>query len=112
MTGGTEKVLQYYNEVQQMVAVLFGMFLQFFLGDRRGFKMIVTIAASAIFVSLFIMPAIIEILNIEPTSKVANALFALSAIMSVELLAIIITIAPKAIRAKMTAFLGVRNDSL
>ena len=108
MLNGTE-IIKYYNDIQGMVAVLFGMFLQFFLGDRRGFKVVVTIAVSSIFVALFIVPAIIEVIGIGKSSKVAIAMYALSAIMSVEILAILITVLPKAFAAKLVSFLGVRD---
>lgn len=109
MFNGTEKALQFYSEVQVTVAVIFGMFLQFFLGDRKGAKIAITVATSSIFVALFIVPAIIEITGLNPAGKVAIALYALSAIMSVEMLAVLLKILPEALRIRTKRFLGVEG---
>jgi hypothetical protein len=109
MVDPTHKLLVYFNEIQGMVAVIFGMFLQFFLGDQRGFKMAITIATSSIFVALFIMPAVLEILKIEQTGKVAVAMYALSAIVSVEIIAVFLTVVPRALRTKLVSFLGIKD---
>lgn len=110
MINGTEKVLQFYSEVQVIVAVIFGMLLQFFLGDKGGAKIAFIITLSTLFVALFITPAIIEVMSLDPAGKVAISIYALSAIMSVELLAIILKVLPKAMRARADRFLGVEND--
>lgn len=110
MIHGADKVVQFYNEIQTTFAVLMGMALQFALGDHRGFKIAITIALSSVFVALFIVPAIVELMEINPAGKVAIAMYALSAIMSVEMLAIIIKVMPKALRIRTKRFLGVEND--
>lgn len=93
-----------------MAAVIFGMILQFALGDKRGAKIAFIIATSSIFVALFIVPAIIEVVGLNPAGRVAVALYALSAIMSVELLAMFIKLLPEALRVRTKKFLGVEND--
>lgn len=104
------KVTQFYQEWQAMAAVIFGMILQFALGNKRGAKIAIIIALSSIFVALFIVPAIIEVTGINPAGKVSIALYALSAIMSVELLAMFIKLLPEALRIRTKKFLGVQND--
>ena len=86
MLNGTDKIIQYYNEIQGVAAVILGLLLQYFLGDGRGAKIALIITLSTLFVALFIAPAIIEALNINPASKLSNAIYALSALMSVEML--------------------------
>ena len=110
MIHSTDEAIKLYNDIQIIVAVILGMFLQFFLGDRRGFKIAMLVALSSVFVALFIIPAIIEVAGIDPSSKVAIALYALSAIMSIELLGVLIKFLPKALRSKAKEFLGVRDD--
>lgn len=109
MINGTDKIVQYYNEIQGVVAVILGLILQYFLGDARGAKIAFIITISTLFVALFIAPAIIEALSISPTSKLANAIYALSALVSVELLAIFIKFLPDAVRIKTEQYLGVRD---
>lgn len=110
MTHEASKAAQFYQEWQAMAAVIFGMILQFALGDKRGAKIAFIIATSSIFVALFIVPAIIEVVGLNPAGRVAVALYALSAIMSVELLAMFIKLLPEAMRARTKRFLGVEND--
>lgn len=110
MIHEASKAAQYYHEWQAMAAVIFGMILQFALGDKRGAKIAFIIAMSSIFVALFIVPAIIEVVGLNPAGKVAVALYALSAIMSVELLAMFIKLLPEALRVRTKRYLGVQND--
>lgn len=110
MINETNRALQFYSEWQAMVAVILGMILQFALGDRRGTKIAFIIGLSSVFVALFIVPAIIEIMGLNPTGKVAIALYALSAILSVELIATLIKLLPEALRIRTKRFLGVEND--
>lgn len=107
--NGTDKVMQYYNEIQGVAAVILGLLLQYFLGDGRGAKIALIITLSTLFVALFIAPAIIEALNINPASKLSNAIYALSALMSVEMLAIFIKVLPEAIRIRTEKYLGVKD---
>lgn len=110
MINETHKALQFYSEWQAMVAVILGMILQFALGDKRGTKIAFVIGLSSVFVALFIVPAIIEVVGLNPAGKIAIALYALSAIVSVEMLAIMIRILPEAMRIRTKRFLGVEND--
>lgn len=109
MLNGTDKVMQYYNEIQGVAAVILGLLLQYFLGDGRGAKIALIITLSTLFVALFIAPAIIEALGVNPASKLSNAIYALSALMSVEMLAIFIKVLPEAVRIKTEKYLGVKN---
>ena len=109
MLNGTDRAIQYYNEIQGVAAVILGLLLQYFMGDGRGAKIALIITLSTLFVALFIAPAIIEALGIDPTSKLSNAIYALSALMSVEMLAIFIKVLPEAIRIRTEKYLGVKD---
>jgi len=110
MSDGAVKVMQVYQDVQGIVAVLFGMFVQFFLGDQRGLKVAITVVISSVFVALFIVPAILEVAGIAPSSKLAIAMYALSAVISIEMLAVILKVLPEAIRIRTERFLGVSDE--
>lgn len=109
MTNEASRVLQFYQEIQVTVAVLFGMFVQFFLGDKRGFKVAFTVVISSLFVALFIVPAIIEVAGLEVYPKVCIAFYALSAVISIEMLSVILKVLPEAIRIRTKRFLGVED---
>jgi len=111
MTNEASRVLQFYQEIQVTVAVLFGMFVQFFLGERKGFKVAFTVVVSSLFVALFIVPAILEVAGIKADSKLAVALYALSAVISIEMLSIILKVLPEAIRIRTKRFLGVEDGN-
>jgi len=111
MTNEASRVLQFYQEIQVTVAVLFGMFVQFFLGERKGLKVAFTVVVSSLFVALFIVPAIIEVANIKADSKLAIALYALSAVISIEMLSVILKVLPEAIRIRTKRFLGVEDGN-
>lgn len=110
MIHGADRAIQFYGEVQAIVAVLLGLMLQYFMGEKRGGKIAFTITLSTLFVALFITPAVIEVIGIDADGKVAIALYALSAIMSVEMLAVLIKVLPSAMRIRTKRFLGVEND--
>jgi hypothetical protein len=113
--SGAKEIIEAYNQIQGLVAVLLGLLLQYFLGDKKGIRIAIVITSSTLFVALFIAPAIIEtvsmLVDIQPTGKIAISIYALSSLMSVELLAILITILPSAIGTKIKKMMGVENDS-
>lgn len=112
------KVAQMYHEVQTIFAIIFGMFLQFFFGENRTLRIGILIFTSSVFVAMYIVPLFIVFLNsvlsmgIKPDDKVAIAMYALSSLLSMEILAMTIKIMPDAIKTKFTKFLGVTGDTL
>lgn len=102
--------LQFYTDWQQAVAVILGMILQFAMGGKKGLKMFLTIAVSSVFIALFIVPAGLELINIDQSSKLANAAYALSALISVEILALMMNVMPRAASLRLKSFLGVQDD--
>jgi len=97
--------------VQTTVLLIFGMILQVLMGGKHGVKLILTVVVATLFVGWFITPAIIEISHIAPGSKLAQMLLAMSTLISVEIVALIITVAPKAVSRRVREFLGVDNVS-
>lgn len=112
MIEQSRTALQFYYDWQQAVAVILGMILQFAIGDKRGAKMVLVITLSSVFIALFIVPAGLESMNIDQSSKMANAAYALSALISVEIIALFIKVLPRAASAKLKRFLEVSEDDL
>lgn len=84
MIDNTSKVLEAYYSWQTLVAVIFGIMLQILLGEKKGRQLVITVGISSIFVALFIVPTVIDILGINPSGNYAITLYALSALVSVD----------------------------
>jgi len=97
------------HESQIMTAVIFGMFVQFFLGSNKTIKIAMTIIVSSVFVAMYIVSPIIEILGISDDSKLAISLYALSSLISMEALGVVITFMPLVFREKLTKYLEIKN---
>lgn len=97
------------HESQIMTAVIFGMFIQFFLGNNKTVKIAGTIIVSSVFVAMYIVSPAIEILGISDSSKIAISLYALSSLISMEALGILLTIMPLAFKEKLTKYLEVKD---
>ena len=110
MINESSKIAQFYSEWQAMVAIIFGMILQYRLGEKKGREIALTIGISTIFVALYVVPVIIESLNLNPASKWANAIYGLSAIISVEILVLIVKALPKAAQNRVNRFFGVDDE--
>ena len=102
------KTQLWMNDLQALVAVIFGMVLQFFIGVGKTWKVAAMIIGASLFFAMFVIPAILEIAHIPSDSKIAYCLFALSSVMSIELLAIFIKSLPAMARDKFASFLGVK----
>lgn len=124
MLDPAHKTFQFIADWQTLFGVLLGAILQFAMGDKRTVKVAILIALSSIFAAWFIVPALIEGANvttaqllgtpelIAPDGKIAKAMYALSALISVEFLAFTIQALPVAIRARTKQFLGVDHDTI
>lgn len=97
--------------VQTTVLLIFGMILQVLMGGKHGVKLILTVIVATLFVGWFITPAIIELFNIPQSSKLAQMVLAMSTLISVEIVALIITVAPKAVSRRVREFIGLDNVS-
>jgi len=104
--------MQIFNEVQMMVAVLFGMAMQFFLGENKTAKVAIAVIASSVFVAMYVVSPAIEFLGLQTDSKLAIALYAMSSLISMEIIALLIIIAPKMLRQKLFTWLGVKDDGV
>lgn len=103
--------MKWINLVQDYftaVAVIFGMFLQFWLGKTKTGRIAITIVACSLFLCLFIIPAVLELFKIATDSKFALALYALSSVISVMFLEIVVMSLPAMAKEKIENMLGLK----
>lgn len=102
-----------YNELQAIFAVIFGMFIQFVFGDTKTWRIVFLIIISSVFVAMYIVPMVLHVINLSfnlelaGDSKIAVAMYAVSSLISMEILAIFIKFLPNTISKKITKYLGV-----
>ena len=97
------------HESQIMFAVIFGMFVQFFFGSSKTFKIGMSITVSGIFVAMYIVSPLLDIAGVADNSKIAIASYALSSLISMEILSVILTMMPLAFREKLSKILEIKN---
>ena len=106
------KGAQFYHEFQSLFAVIFGMVVQFVFGDSKTWRMFFLIVVSSIFIAVYMMPSVIDMMSIKTDGNFAITMYALSSLMSMEILAILISVLPRAIKGKVSKFLGVPDGKL
>ena len=97
------------HESQIMTAVIFGMFVQFFLGSNKTIKVAMTIIVSSMFVAMYVVSPALEILGISDDSKIAISLYALSSLISMEVLGVLLTVMPLAFKEKLAKYLEIKD---
>ena len=95
------------HESQIMFAVIFGMFIQFFFGDSKTVKVASAIVVSSVFVAMYIVSPAIELIGISDDSRVAVGMYALSSLISMEMLSLLITFMPNMVKERLKKFLEV-----
>ena len=115
------KLQTFFTQTKELWAVMIGMFIQYWFGDKKSYRIVVTIVLSTVVVAMYFVPMLIEILNmvlgkmfqlrIEADSKIAIALYAFSTIISVDILSIIINILPDGMKLQAKKYLGVSNEN-
>ena len=112
-----DKISTFLQQTQILWAVLLGMWIQFWFDDKKNTKLFLSITVASIFVSLYIVPALLDIINaittrlfsfeVGPSSNIAIMIYASSSLISMELLAILIKVLPKGAERKFMDYLGV-----
>ena len=109
MQDKLHEISEAIHESQIMTAIIFGMFIQFFFGGSRTWRVALTITFSSVFVAMYIVSPIIEMSGISEDSRVAVGLYALSSLISMEMLAITLTVLPEAFKSRLQKYLEVRK---
>lgn len=105
MMNETSKTLQFYFEWQTTLALILGAIMQFMLLEKKSAKAGFTIVIASSIVGMFIVPFILTIGGLPKGSEFANFLYACSSMISLPLLAMFITMAPKALREKAKQYI-------
>jgi len=103
---------QIFWDTQTTTALIFGMLLQLLMGGKIGVRLVLTVIIATLFVGWYLTPAAIELANIDPQSKIATAMIAMSTLISVEIIAFLIAVLPKAISNRVKSFLGVKDATI
>jgi len=111
MNKFTEKFIEFSYSSQVELAVIFGMFFQFFLAPKKTWKIALTIIMSSFFIAIYLIPLIIDALMMNPMGVGAKALYAFSALLSMELLSILIVLLPKGFSIKLKKLLEIKDAS-
>ena len=109
MNKFTEKFIEFSYSSQVELAVIFGMFFQFFLSPSKTWKIALTIIMSSFFIAIYLIPLIIDALMMNPTGAGAKALYAFSALLSMELLSILIVVLPEGFSVKLKKLLEIKD---
>ena len=114
------KMYTFMHETQLYAAILLGMVIQYMFSTSKNAKGVFIIITITIFAAWFIVPMLIDIINlflnsagshhkIAHDSRIATGMYATSSLVSVELVALFIKLMPKIAQEKVNKYLGVKN---
>ena len=110
----------WYNALSAMVTlfhlkaltgVFSGAILQYFFGVKKGYRIAFIIALSSLFVAFFILSPMLDHYEITPDSSIRIIVYSLSALISVELISLIIKVLPAHLSKRLLKGLGVDNNA-
>ena len=105
-----QKFIDFSYSSQAEIAVIFAMFFQFFLSQKKTWKIFLTITGSTIIISIYINPLIIDILKLKNINAILF-LYSMTSLMSMELLGIIIAFSPKGFRKILKKKLEIEDEN-
>ena len=115
------KLQAFFHQTKELWAVILGMLIQYWFGEEKNRRIVITIVLATLVVAVYFVPMLIEILNmvlgklasleIKGDSKIAIALYAFSTIISVDILAIIINILPVGMKRQAKKYLGIDDEN-
>ena len=100
-------------DIKVTLALTIGTWLQFWFAINKSFKLFVMIAVSTSFVAFTVLSPILDIMKVPHDSPIRVLVYSLSALISVEIINLIITLLPKAVKKRIKEKLnlvGVEND--
>ena len=97
-------------EIKSFLGVLSGGLLQYSFSKNKGYRVLLIITLSSIFMSLFILDPILTTSGVSESSPIRVVAFSCSALISVELINIIIRVLPKAATARLGEILGIKEN--
>jgi len=117
-----EQIKEHFGLIQLSFALILGMIIQYMMGDKKGRRIFWLIVVSSLFTAMMISNLIYSldgkeffgfIFNITPTSPLIIIGVGLSALISMEMVAITMVLLPQTLRKKIKAKLEieVNNES-
>ena len=95
-------------DIKLFVGISVGALLQIIFSKRHNIKQLAVIIITTIFMSLFVLTPSLNLLKVSAESDIRIIVLSLSALLSVELILLIIKVAPDAISQKLKAVLDVK----
>lgn len=111
MVNETNRMLHFFVEWQATLALFLGTIMQFIFLEKKSAKAAIALIVASSIVGMFIVPFILTIGRLPKGSEFANFLYACSAMISLPLLAMFITMAPQAIRERAKKYLKDDKDA-
>ena len=105
------KIIELANSWQSETALIFGMVLQFFLSPVKNVKIFTAILLSSFFVAIYVIDPFIDVMRIETGTNMEKSLYAISSLLSMEILSLIINIVPKGVSMFLRKKLGLKDVS-
>ena len=97
--------------IKSIVAVISGTTLQYLFGEKRGIKVFLFLLLSSAFFAVYVVLPIIEFMELGDSPSQQAPFLALSALISVELISIVIKFLPSVAKKRLTIFLeSLHND--
>jgi len=104
------KLVNFYNDTQAIVAVIIGSMVQVAFIENKTRRTYYIVLITAIFASLYIARPFIVYLSMEE-SYLQPTVYAIVSVSSIELLGVIIKIAPKAFSQRLKKALGFKEEA-
>jgi hypothetical protein len=98
------------EQVRYVGAVLLGAILQYLFSFKSGGRVFVVILSSSVFMSLFILSPSFDYFELAKDSPIRIISYSLSSLISVEIIAFIISTAPDLVKRKICEYLKVNLD--
>ena len=104
------KAAHWYHDTQVAVAVLLGAIVQVAIGKNKNTRLILSVALSSVFIALYVVAPVVEYFEMDSNSIYAIALYALSSLLSLEIIGILQSALPRGIKKRLNNFIGVKDD--
>jgi hypothetical protein len=98
-------------DIKVSIALVVGTWLQYWFAINKSFRVLMLIIVSTTFVSLAILGPVLDIAKVPTESPIRVLVYSLSALISVELVSLIINHLPKAVRLKVEQSLNLKGVS-
>ena len=107
-----EDIKHIFTEWSNIVALLFGIVGQLLSEEQVTKRFVLNLVWSSILVGVYLMPVLMEYMHIDPTSNLAKSMYALSPMISLQLVALLVAVLPKVLRTRVLHMFGVTDKEM